>query len=161
MQSKIHSPWAAYLDRAEPGPNVKINCLFFFSSSLIWALFTPSRNHGEVIFLLQFVWVCVCVCLSVCEQNADQTATLILTRSSLSVAYSSCLNPIEIGDLGSKVKVTVTQYPVFLQNSLLNFLIYISAFLCLIKLNFGIPHTYALCIIVCEFDWNQIGDDVI
>ena len=27
-QSKIHSRWAAYLGRAEPGPNAKINCLF-------------------------------------------------------------------------------------------------------------------------------------
>ena len=28
--------------------------------------FTPPRNRGGVIFLLQFVCVCVCVCLSVC-----------------------------------------------------------------------------------------------
>ena len=50
-------------------------CLFCF--------FTPPRNHGGVIFSLQFVCVCVCVCLSVClsvcvsgntcEQNSSRT----------------------------------------------------------------------------------------
>ena len=52
-------------------------------------VFTPPRNRGEVLFLLQFVCLCVfvSVCLSVCEQNADQTATMISTRSSL----NSCL----------------------------------------------------------------------
>ena len=45
--------------------------------------FTPPQNRGGVIFLLQFVCVCVYVCVSVCEQNAHQTATPILTWSSL------------------------------------------------------------------------------
>ena len=55
------------------------------------------------------------------------------------VAYRFGSDPIEIGDLGSKVKVTVVQYPFFLHNSLLTFLLYISALVCLIKLKFGMP----------------------
>ena len=37
--------------------------------------------------------VCVCVCLSVCEQHADQTATPILTRSSLNSCLLQSLEP--------------------------------------------------------------------
>ena len=59
------------------------------------------------------------------------------------VAYNTGSDPIEIGDLGSKVKVTVTQYQFLLHNSLLTSLLYNSAFLCLIKLKFGMPLTYA------------------
>ena len=55
----------------------------------------------------------------------------------IKVAYNTGSDPIEIGDLGSKV--TVTQYPVFLHNSLLTSLLYILALLCLIKLKFGMP----------------------
>ena len=41
------------------------------------------------------VCVCVCliVCLSVCEQNADRTATPILTRSSLNSCLLQSLEP--------------------------------------------------------------------
>ena len=39
------------------------------------------------------VCVCVCVCLSVCEQNADRTATPILTRSSLNSCVLQSLKP--------------------------------------------------------------------
>ena len=67
------------------------------------------------------------------------------------IAYNT--DPIEIGDLGLKVKVTVTQYPCFLHKSLLIYLLYISALLCLIKLKFGMPLRYALCRFVL---WNFI-----
>ena len=77
------------------------------------------------------------------------------------VAYNTGSDPKEIGDLGSKVKVTVTQYQFLLHNSLLTSLLYNSAFLLLIKLKFGMPLIYALCRFVCEFHYNQIGDDVI
>ena len=58
-------------------------------------VFTPPQNRGGVIFLLQFVCLCVCVsvCLSVCEQNADRTATPILTRSSLNSCLLQSLKP--------------------------------------------------------------------
>ena len=77
------------------------------------------------------------------------------------VASCNGSDPIEIGDLGSKVKVTVTQYPFFLHNSLLNSILYISALLCSIKLKFNKPHRYALSRYVGEFYENQMGDDVI
>ena len=103
------------------------------------------------------VCVCVCVCVSVClsvclsgnscEQNSSRTDTPILTRFSLNkmVAYYTGSDPIEIGDLGLKVKVTVTQYPFFLHNSLLTSLLYILALVSLIKLKFCMPLRYALC----------------
>ena len=57
--------------------------------------------------------VCLCVCLCVrisCEQNFSRTDVPIWTRFLLNlVAYRTGSNPIEIGDLGSKVKVTVTE----------------------------------------------------
>ena len=46
-------------------------------------------------------------------------------------------NPIEFGDLGSKVKATLTSYPFFLHNSLLTSVPCILALLCLIKMKFG------------------------
>ena len=65
--------------------------------------------------------VCVCVCVSVClsvsEQNYSRTDALIWTRFSFNGGTGS--DPIKIGDLWLKVKVTVTQYPFFLHNSLL------------------------------------------
>ena len=58
-------------------------------------ILTPPQNCGGVIFSLQFVClcVCVCVCLSVCEQNADRTATPILTLSSLNSCLLQSLEP--------------------------------------------------------------------
>ena len=76
------------------------------------------------------------------------------------VAYRTGLNPIEIGHLWSKAKVTVTQYP-FLDNSLLTFQLWISALLCLIKMKFSMPPRYAYGRFVFEFLKNQMGDDVI
>ena len=76
------------------------------------------------------------------------------------VAYNTGSDPIEIGDLGSKVKVTVAQYPFFLLNSLLTSLQYISALLCLLTLKFSMPLRYILCRFVVEFHINQICDDV-
>ena len=74
------------------------------------ACFTPPRNHGGVIISLQFVSVCVCVsvCLSASEQNYSQTDAPTWTQFLLLVAYRTGSNLIEIGDLGSMVKVTVT-----------------------------------------------------
>ena len=76
-------------------------------------------------------------------------------------AYITGLDPIEIGGLESKVKVTVTQYPFFLHNSLLTSLLYISALLCTIKLNFSISLRYTLGRLVFEFHKIRMGDNVI
>ena len=74
-------------------------------------LIPPPRNRGGVIFSLQFV--CVSVCLSVCP-------ALLLNKSPAEqmhqfgrgfrymVASRTGSDTIEFGDLGSKVKVTVT-----------------------------------------------------
>ena len=50
------------------------------------------------------------------------------------IAYRTGSDPIETGNLWLKVKVTVTQYPFFLHNSLLTFLLWISALLSPIKM---------------------------
>ena len=67
------------------------------------------------------------------------------------VAYCTGSDPIEIGDLGSKVKITVTQYPFFLHNSLLTSLLEFSALLCPIESN-----TYAYSRFAFNFDINYI-----
>ena len=48
-QSKIHSHWAAYLGRAEPGPTAKINCLF--SHRRISTIHTErgSTEHSSIV----------------------------------------------------------------------------------------------------------------
>ena len=66
-------------------------------------------------------------------------------------AYCTDSDPIEVGDLGSKVKVTVTQYQFFFFITLLNSPLYTSALLSLIKLKFGMLRRYALGRFVCEF----------
>ena len=75
-------------------------------------------------------------------------------------AYRTGSDLIEIGDLGSKVKASVTYYP-FLHNSLLASLLWISPFLCLIKMKFSLSLRYALGRFVFEFHKIQMGDDVI
>ena len=70
-------------------------------------------------------------------------------------------NPIEFGDLESKVKVTVTSYPFFLHHSLLASLLYISVLLRLILLKFGMSLRYTLGRPVFKFHKNRMVDDVI
>ena len=67
------------------------------------------------------------------------------------VAYHTGSNPIEIGDLGSKVKVTVTYFPFFLHNSLLTSLLRISALLSSIKMKFSMSLRYTLGRFVLNF----------
>ena len=55
------------------------------------------------------------------------------------LCFHTGLDPIENGDLGSKVKVTVAQNPFFLHDCLLTSLLFISALLSLINLKFGMP----------------------
>ena len=102
-----------------------------------------------------FTAVCLCVCLSVwlsvcptlhaCEQNSSRTDAPIWTQFLLNGCLAHWLNPIEICDLGSKVKVTVAQNLFFLHHFLLTSLLYISALVCLINLKFGMLLWYALC----------------
>ena len=46
----------------------------YVNANIYPLIFTPPRNHGGVIFSLQFV------CLSACEQNSNQTDALISTQ---------------------------------------------------------------------------------
>ena len=69
----------------------------------------------QLIFSLQFVSVCVCVCMCVSgsflvNKIPDERMLLFGHSFRLTVAYCLDSDPIEIGDLESKVKVTVTQY---------------------------------------------------
>ena len=50
------------------------------------------------------MYMCVCLCLSVSEQNTNLTGGLNLMQFLLKVAYCTDSDPIEIDDLGSKVK---------------------------------------------------------
>ena len=59
-------------------------------------------------------------------------------------AFCTDSNSIEIGDIWLKVKVTVTQYPFFHHNSLLTSLLWISVFLCRMKVKYGMLLRYAL-----------------
>ena len=99
------------------------------------------------------VCLCVCECLSVCpEILVNKIPAERMHRFGrgfcLMVAYCTGTNPIEIGDLGSKVKVTVTLYPFFLYNSLLTSLLCISALLCSIKMKFtmSLSYTWSICV---------------
>ena len=62
------------------------NCDFHYTSTKSW------RGYIFTSVCLS-VCVCVCVCVSVCEQNADRTATPILTRSSLNSCILQSLEP--------------------------------------------------------------------
>ena len=77
------------------------------------------------------------VCLSVSEQS--QTDAPIWTQFSQIVAYRSGSDPIEIGDLGHGVKCHGHSDAIFnlFHNSLLTFILCISALLRLIKIKFG------------------------
>ena len=96
------------------------------------------------------VCVCVCVCLSVCEQNADQTATPILTLNS---CLLQSLEPY--WNWWPWVKGQVTKYPFFLHNSLLTSLLGILALLCPIKMKFSLllMPLVDLCLNLMIFEW--------
>ena len=82
--------------------------LAYMQSYKVRLLIVFLHLHEIVEGLYFYFSFSVCVCVSVFEQKADRTAKSILTLSSLSSFYCSRWNPIEIGDLWSKVKVTVT-----------------------------------------------------
>ena len=58
--------------------SIKWECMvlkgIYVNANIYPLIFTPPRNHGGVIFSLQFV------CLSACEQNSNQTDALISTQ---------------------------------------------------------------------------------
>ena len=72
---------------------------------------TPPQNPGGVIFSLQFVSECVCLCvcptLLVNKFPAERMNRFGRGFREM-VVHCTGPNPIDIGDLGSKVKVKVT-----------------------------------------------------
>ena len=65
---------------------------------------THLRSRGGVIFSI-YTAVNVYVCLSVSEQTSSRTDASIFTQ--FLTAYYTSSDAVEIGDLGSKVKVTI------------------------------------------------------
>ena len=109
-------------------------------------IFTPPRNRNN--FTSVCLSVCVCVCVSVNEIPVERMHRFE-RGFRYTATYRTGSDPIEI-DLGSKVKVTMTQYLLFRHNSLFTFLLNILALFCLIKLKFGMQLTYTLRRFVCE-----------
>ena len=56
--SKIHSRWAAYLGRAEPGPNAKINCLF--SHRNIFGHFLNFQSSINCVLPCPLLFLAIC-----------------------------------------------------------------------------------------------------
>ena len=99
----------------------RYHCVFLY----LFYIYTKSRK-GYILFSLQFVWsaVCVFVCVSgsACEQNSSRTDEQIWTQFSRNGCFSHS-KPVKLGDLGSKVKVIVTQYPFFIILCKLSYLV--------------------------------------
>ena len=96
-------------------PTLKNNYAKYLPSRFFFLVFTPPRSHEEIIiFTAVCLCVCLCVCLSVCmsgstgEQIHVEQIHLFGNGFRSMVAYNNGSDPIEIGHLGSKVKVTVT-----------------------------------------------------
>ena len=75
------------------------------------------------------------------------------------VAYCTGSDPIEIGDIWLKVKIKVTQYPIFLHISWLNSLLWISLFFYPMKVKFGMLFKYAIgrftFHFISKFEWKM------
>ena len=98
--------------------------------------------------------------MSVCEQNANQTATLILTRSSLKSCLLQSLEPNWNWWPWFKGQGQSDVISIFLHNSLLTYLLWISVLLCPINMKFSLLLKYALSRFVFKFHKNQTDDDV-
>ena len=107
-----------------------------------------------------FIAVCLCVSLSVCL-SVNKIPTKQMHRFGrgfrLMAVYGTGSDPIEIGDLVTNGKVTVTQYLFSFHNSLLTSLLSISALFCPIKMN--LVRYCALSRF--EFHKNRIVGDII
>ena len=147
----------------------KILFLHFLSVfSIICSLFfTPPRNRGGVIFLLQFV--CVSVCLSVCvcarlffcEQNSSRMDTPIWTRFSQNNCFLHWLGPYWILWPWVKGQGHNDVISIFIHYSLLTSLPCISTLFRLIKMKFDMSLRYTLGRFVFKFHKIRMEDDVI
>ena len=134
------------------------------------------RNHHkhlhEIVEGLYYhcsLFVCVCMSGSTCEQKSSQTDAPIWTRFLLNDCFLHWLGPCWnwwpcVKGQGHSDSISIFSswfsfnFPTVYLSSLMS--VYISALLCLIKLNFGMPLWYVFCRIVLEFHKNQMMDDV-
>ena len=141
--------------------NLRLICVFAIVTVVLsskWFFFTPPPFTAVCLSVCLCVCVCMCVCPAVLVNKIPAKRMHRFGRSfRYMAAYRTGSNSIEIGDLGSKVKVTVTWYPFFLHNSLLTSLPCISALLCFIKMSLW----YTLGRFVFKFHEIRMGDDVI
>ena len=103
----------------------------------------------------------VSVCVSFCQWTKFQLnqctnfdavfAKLLLTALARTL--------LKLVTLGQRSRSQLRNIPFFLHNSLLTFLVWISALLW--KMKFKMSLRYALGRFVCKFHKNQLGDDVI
>ena len=85
-------------------------------SVIYMSLLCKKQGHNYTSTKSWRGYIFIAVCLSVCVLTKFQPNGC---TDSDTVFAKWLLTPFEIGDLGSKVKVTVTQYPFFLHISLL------------------------------------------
>ena len=105
----------------------------------------------------------MCVCVSVCQWTNFQPNGCTKLDAVFAKFFLTGLarNLLKFGNLWLKVKVTVTQYPFFLHDSLWTSLLWISALLFSIKMKFDMPLRYAIGGFAFEFHKYRMSDYVI
>ena len=98
----------------------------------VWKLLLHLYKIVEGLYFTAFSLCVLSVCLSVCPALLVNTIPANWMHQ-----FGRGFRLIEISDLGSKVNFAVAQNPFFLHNYLLTFLLYVSALVCFIHLNFG------------------------
>ena len=141
----------------------KFQCIDLYNFLLICVIFQPlyasMKTWRDYIFTSVCQSVCVSVFLFVKEQIFSQTGgctglNAVFVKWLVTELAQILLKLVTLGQRSrSQWRRLIT---IFLDNSLLTSLLYISALLCLIKLKFGMPLRYA----ICGFHKNQKGDDV-
>ena len=143
-----------------PGTKVQYNKRHLVTSAFLTSPFqfhttseffyTSTKSWGGGIFLLQFVCLsvclsqcmclslCMCLSCSACEQNSSRTDELIWARFSLNGCLLYWLKPYWNWLPWVKGQSHRDVIPFYLHNSLLTFLLCMSALMCSINLKFGI-----------------------
>ena len=138
----------------------EIDCSYYFRikfNNCFLYCYTSTKSWTGYILIA----ICLCVCVSVqlnsCEQNSSRTDESIWTRFSLYGCLEHWPKPYWNWWLWVKGQGHSDSISIFLHNSLLISLQYISALLRLIKLIFSMPFRYALCRSVVEFHNKSNG----
>ena len=116
--------------------------------SILLSNYTSTKSWRGYIFtsvclcVCMCVFMCVCVCVFLCTKFQPTRCTdlnAVFAKQLLTAYPRTLLKSVTLGQRSRSHK------------SLLTSLLYNSALVYLIKLKFGMPHTYALCRFVCEF----------